>query len=270
MFLCLLAFSASSAAQTRTISIQAENQTVASVLKTIEQQSGYTFFYNDAAFDKSRRISISASGKDVLDVVREVFRGTDISASIIEGNIVLSQQPKAAGEQQKATAGQIRGRVVDSDGLPLPGASVFIKDTQTGAVTDNNGNFSFNGTLDGQILVASCLGYQNYEIQLSDKTTFPLRITLKETSYQIDEVVIKPQKEKYTKKGNPAVELASEIIGRKNQDNPFNNEYVSRDRYETYVVALDNFTEEKQQQAMLQASAEVTATMNDTWTEHDI
>jgi hypothetical protein len=76
LFLCLLAFSASSAAQTRTISIQAENQTVASVLKTIEQQSGYTFFYNDAAFDKSRRISISASGKDVLDVVREVFRGS--------------------------------------------------------------------------------------------------------------------------------------------------------------------------------------------------
>ncbi len=145
---------------------------------------------------------------------------------------------------------RINGSVKDEKGETLPYASVRLKDTSIGSMTDNNGNFSFNGTLDGQILVASCLGYQNYEIQLSYKTTFPLRITLKETSYQIDEVVIKPQKEKYTKKGNPAVELASEIIGRKNQDNPFNNEYVSRDRYETYVVALDNFTEEKQQQAM--------------------
>ena len=143
---------------------------------------------------------------------------------------------------------RISGTVKDEMGETLPYASVRLKDTSVGNMTDNNGNFSFNGPLEGQTLVASCMGFQNYEIPLSSKTVFPLRITLKEITYQIDEVVIKPQKEKYTKKGNPAVELASEIINRKEDDNPFNNDYVSRDRYETYVVALDNFTEEKQKQ----------------------
>ena len=160
LFLCLLAFSASSAAQTRTISIQAENQTVASVLKTIEQQSGYTFFYNDAAFDKSRRISISASGKDVLDVVREVFRGTDISASIIEGNIVLSQQPKAAGEQQKA---------------------------QTGAVTDNNGNFTIPAK-EGDVLVVSFLGFSNNEIKVGKQSSYT--VALEPDAEFLDDVVV--------------------------------------------------------------------------------
>ena len=94
------------------------------------------------------------------------------------------------------------------------------------------------------------MGYQDYELALSSKTVFPLKIVLEEISYELDEVIVKPEKEKYQKKGNPAVELATEIIDRKDDDNPFNNEYVSRDRYETFVVALDNFSEEKQRQAM--------------------
>ena len=150
----------------------------------------------------------------------------------------------------QGTIVRINGNVKDEKGQILSYATVRLKDTSNGCITDYNGNFSFNGKVDGQTLIVSSMGYEDYEIELSSKTVFPLKVTLKEISYQIDEVIIKPQKEKYTKKGNPAVELAEEIIKRKDSDNPFNNEYVSRDRYETFVVALDNFTDEKQQQAM--------------------
>ena len=145
---------------------------------------------------------------------------------------------------------RISGNVRDEEGEILSYVTVKLKDTSTGCITDNNGNFSFNGKIDGQTLIVSSLGYKNYELPLSSKTVFPLNIVLHSTAYDLEEVVIKPVKEKYSKKGNPAVELISEIIHRRNQDNPFNNNYVSRDRYETFVVALDNFTEEKQQQAM--------------------
>lgn len=151
---------------------------------------------------------------------------------------------------QNSPVVRISGNVKDEKGEILSYATIRIKDTSTGCITDKNGNFSFNGRINGQTLIISSVGYQDCEIPLSSQTVFPLKITLKETSYEIDEVIIKPQKEKYTKKGNPAVELATEIIERKDRDNPFNNDYVSRDRYETFVVALDNFTEEKQQQAL--------------------
>ena len=144
---------------------------------------------------------------------------------------------------------RISGNVKDENGEKLPYATIRLKDTSTGCITDNNGNFSFNARIDGQTLIVSCLGFKDYETELSSKTTFPLNIVLKEITYQIDEVVINPEKEKYVKKGNPAVELVNEIIDRKNNDNPFNEDYLSRDRYETYLVALDNFTEEKQKQA---------------------
>ena len=145
---------------------------------------------------------------------------------------------------------RIYGNVKDENGEILSYATVRLKDTSTGCITDYNGNFSFNGKVEGQTLIVSSLGYKDYEVKLSSRTSFPLKVVLKTTTYDLDEIVIKPGKEKYVKKGNPAVELASEIINRRGDDNPFNNDYVSRDRYETYLIALDNFTEDKQQQAM--------------------
>lgn len=145
---------------------------------------------------------------------------------------------------------RISGNVTDNKGEVLPYTTVRLKGTSTGCITDYNGNFSFNGKVEGQTLVVSSIGYQDFVLDLSKGTVFPLKIALEPVTYDIQEIVIEPGKERYRKKGNPAVELANEIIGRKDNDNPFNENYVSRDRYETFVIALDNFTTEKQGQAM--------------------
>lgn len=160
---------------------------------------------------------------------------------LLAGTVVLFAQGQTV---------RISGNVKDTKGDVLPYATIRLKETSTGCITDYNGNFSFNGKVEGQTLIVSSMGYQDCEVALSSKTVFPLKIVLQEISYELDEVIVRPEKEKYQKKGNPAVELASEIINRKDDDNPFNNDYVSRDRYETFVVALDNFSEEKQRQAM--------------------
>ena len=168
-------------------------------------------------------------------------KATVILFLFIAGTVVVFAQNQTV---------RISGNVKDTKGDVLPYATIRLKETSTGCITDYNGNFSFNGKVEGQTLIVSSMGYQDYEVALSSKTVFPLKIVLEEISYELDEVIVKPEKEKYQKKGNPAVELATEIIDRKDDDNPFNNEYVSRDRYETFVVALDNFSEEKQRQAM--------------------
>lgn len=142
---------------------------------------------------------------------------------------------------------RINGSVRDVYGNPLPYTTVRIEDTANGCTTDNNGKFSFNAHIEGATLIVSSIGYEDFKLKMTSATRFPLNVILQPTVYDLQEVTIKPGKEKYVKKGNPAVELANEIISRRAQDNPFNNDYVSRDRYETFVVALDNFTEEKQQ-----------------------
>lgn len=145
---------------------------------------------------------------------------------------------------------RISGNVTDSNGSAIPYTTVRLKETTTGCMTDNNGNFSFNAHADDKTLVVSCVGFEELEVILTSKTAYPLKIVLQQTTYDLDEVVIKPGKERYVKKDNPAVELATEIISRKDADNPFNNDYLSRDRYETFLIALDNFNTEKQQQGV--------------------
>ncbi len=58
---------------------------------------------------------------------------------------------------------QITGIVLDDEGAPLPGASVVVKGTTTGATTDFDGNFSINAEV-GDTLVISYIGFESKEI----------------------------------------------------------------------------------------------------------
>ena len=187
LLLCTMCISLQLLAQTRTVSVKADGQKVADVLKIIEQQSGFTFFYNDAAFDKNRRISIDAQNKDVLAVLEEVFHGTDVRASIIEGNIVLSNKPQAGQDQQGQTKPLVQGTVLDSEGQPLPGASVFVKGTKTGTVTNNAGAFSIPAK-EGDVLTVSFLGFRDLEINVGKKALYT--VALETDAEFLDDVVV--------------------------------------------------------------------------------
>ena len=84
----------------------------------------------------------------------------------------------------------ISGTVSDSQGQPLPGASVFIKGTTVGTMTDFDGNFSFEAAnTGGKILVVSYLGYRSQEVQLTGQNQ-QVSAVLTEDSNNLDEVVV--------------------------------------------------------------------------------
>lgn len=145
---------------------------------------------------------------------------------------------------------RINGTVKDINGEKLPYTTVRIVDSSYGCITDNNGLFSFMGPTNGTTLLISSIGYNNVSVTLSPSTRYPLQIILHPADYELSEVEITPEKERYRKKDNPAVELINLLIAKKKEENPEANQYVSKDRYEKFVVALDNFNEEKQQQLL--------------------
>lgn len=141
---------------------------------------------------------------------------------------------------------RVSGKVKDENGEVIPYTTVRLKDTSIGCTTDNNGNFSFTGPAIGKTLQISSIGYENYEVAITGSTRYPLQITLHSATYSVGEVEIKPKRERYVRKGNPAVDLIKELIEKKSLEDPHNNDFYSRDRYERLNVALDNFNEEKQ------------------------
>jgi TonB-dependent starch-binding outer membrane protein SusC len=83
---------------------------------------------------------------------------------------------------------QITGRVTDSDGNGLPGATVMVKATTTGVVTDVDGNFKITVPGNEAILVFSFIGYLTQEIQVNEQTSVSVQLTTEAS--KIDEVVV--------------------------------------------------------------------------------
>lgn len=83
--------------------------------------------------------------------------------------------------------GTVKGQVLDVSGEPIIGASVVLKGTTTGTITDIDGNFSLPNVTKG-ILLVSFIGYKTQEIPTDGKS--PVNVTLKEDTEVLDEVVV--------------------------------------------------------------------------------
>lgn len=94
-----------------------------------------------------------------------------------------------AGTSVVALAQQttVKGTVLDPAGEPVIGANIKVKGTSNGTITDLDGNFTLNVSSKA-ILVVSYIGYQTMEVTVDGQK--PLRITLKEDSEILDEVVV--------------------------------------------------------------------------------
>lgn len=89
--------------------------------------------------------------------------------------------------QNITQAAQLKGQVVGSNGEPIIGATIMVKGTKNGTVTDFDGNFSISNVQSGT-LVISYVGYKTKEIAFHG--TAPINVTLAEDSKALDEVVV--------------------------------------------------------------------------------
>ncbi|MEO3407274.1 TonB-dependent receptor [Mucilaginibacter sp. CAU 1740] len=139
------------------------------VLKDINKQSGYTFFYKNKLLQNSPQVSINVKDADIKDVLDVLLKGQALSYSFAEKTIVI----KGNGETASADADKslpaaanidVKGTVVDEAGRPLPGASVKIKGTGQGMTTNEKGEFAFKNIPDNSTLVISFIGYTTKEV----------------------------------------------------------------------------------------------------------
>ena len=103
------------------------------------------------------------------------------------GNPVGSPEASMSQAVQQNGNHKVTGRVVDSTGEPLIGATIMVEGTKEGAVTDIDGNFTINTTSKAK-LVISYVGYTTQTILVGDKTT--IDVTLKEVANTMNEVVV--------------------------------------------------------------------------------
>lgn len=171
--------------QTR-VSIKLNDQRLEDALKSIEEKSEFFFMYNKDLIDVDKLVSINLTDKTIQNVLDELLKGTDISYSIVNRQIILSNlktNSVSFAEQKKS----VTGKVLDSSGATLPGVSVVVKGTTNGTITDLDGNFKLSNVPENALLVFSFVGMKSQEVSVAGKTD--IEIKLVEESIGLDEVV---------------------------------------------------------------------------------
>ena len=132
--LALLLTSLTAGAQT--VSGKWTGQSVKTVLKEIETQTGLSIFYRTDEVDENALVTGEFNNAPVEKALQSIL-GKDVAVTLNGKMIVLSKEDRTG-----VKSGVVRGKVIDSTGEPVPGAGIFIKGTTTGVSTDLDGNYS--------------------------------------------------------------------------------------------------------------------------------
>ena len=186
LFLCSLQVFAEPAGQ-KGITLSKKGATVSEILDEIEAQSGYIFVTSGTDLGMTKDIIVRNAPLE--DVLRNLFAGSNIEWTIYGVNVYLATKGSAPDRAQDQAKPSVTGKVVDSDGAPLPGASVLVDGTDNGVMTDLNGLFSLTGVPFPANVTVSFLGMSNKKVRFtgSEKN---IVITLLEDQNLLDDVVV--------------------------------------------------------------------------------
>lgn len=162
------------------VTFNGEQLSLKQAFQKIESVSKYKVAYNVSQLDINKTVVLNQKGKDVLQVVEELLKGTGCTYKVNGNYIVIVPQGKGAVKK-------VQGVVKDVSGEPVIGASVMVKGTTTGTITDFDGNFVLEAP-DEAVLEISYIGYQTQQLKsIAGKL---LSVVLKEDTEILDEVVV--------------------------------------------------------------------------------
>lgn len=164
------------------ITIQQKNITVIDALKAVEKQSKMSINYSDSELRGKQFINLNLQNVSISTALSAVLSGTGFSYKIRGNYIMIVSQAKPVGEKRTVT-----GVVKDIHNEPIIGATVSIKGTGNGTVTNLDGNFSLANVRKGDILQVSFVGYQTKEFAWNGEK---LDIVLSDDAKVLDEVVV--------------------------------------------------------------------------------
>ena len=136
----------------------------------------------------------------------------------------------------------VKGIVTDSvTGEALPSVTIVFKGTNIGTTTDIDGHFSLSTRTPGKVLEVVYMGYDTQHLKVLPGRTNNLKIRMRESEIALHEVTVKPKREKYRRKENPAVAFVRQVIARRDDNDPRNRDYFRYDQYEKIVIAKNDY-----------------------------
>lgn len=193
LVLLLLCIGASGYAADNKVTLDVSNVSLESVLRSIEKQTDYRFFYSKETVNVNVNVSVKAQDEKVKSVLDKLLPAHGISYVINKDRIALKQaapSPQTTNKQKQDSKGnkiKVVGTVTDTKGEPLIGASVKVEGEATGMATDIDGNYEIE-VPEGSRLEFSYIGYKSEKKKIT--RAGKLDVVLAEDTQMLDEVVV--------------------------------------------------------------------------------
>ncbi|WP_411029283.1 SusC/RagA family TonB-linked outer membrane protein [Spongiimicrobium sp. 3-5] len=164
--------------------------TVEQVFDLIRKQTDYTFIYRSDLFLDAPTVRLKKGRIRANDLLKQSLSYGDFSLDFDDnGSILLRKNVKKKTIPKPNMQQQVSGVLYDSNGIPLAGASITLKDDPSkGTLSDFDGNYSIEVSGPEDILVYRYLGFLTKEIIVGDQST--INVTLVEDAQGLEEVVL--------------------------------------------------------------------------------
>ena len=181
----LFAPQAGYAQDVKRISLEAKDESLGEVLERLGEAYGKKFFYSERVVDVNERVTVNLKNATLDEALKAIFKGKEVRYEENENFVAIREVRNAVTVERIL----VRGVVRDERNQPMPGATVLLKGTSTGFITDVDGNFQSN--LMGKYpvtLVFSFVGYKTQEVTVND--TARLSVKMEPETQEMDEVVV--------------------------------------------------------------------------------
>ena len=144
----------------------------------------------------------------------------------------------------QAAVTRVTGVTMDhSTGEPLPFVQIMFDGSAIGTTSDLDGNFVISNERGLVSLSFRSVGYKTKIMTVKPGKSQELFVVLEPEVYALSDVVVKPDKtrERYRRKGNPAVELIKNVIANKDKNRVESQESYKMETYEKLSMAIEPF-----------------------------
>ncbi|WP_346316414.1 TonB-dependent receptor [Chitinophaga sp. YIM B06452] len=173
----------------QSIHLKVKNASLEEIFTQLRQQSGYNFLYNPSTLEDTKKVSIAVTNASLKAVLDQCFKDQPVTYVITQNNVVISRRaPDPATPAIPKADIKITGQVNDSKGSPVPGTSVTVKGSNTGAIADGDGRYSISVPDRSAVLVFRSVGFISQEVTVNDQTV--INVALAEKPSALNEVIV--------------------------------------------------------------------------------
>lgn len=174
--------------QTQTINIHLKNASLRQVFSAIEKQTTYRFSYRNDMIDNRHDITISDNSATVQSVLDAALSSRNLTYSVVSSKsiVILGKEEASLAAHRPEGRHKVTGIVTDEKGEPIIGATIRVRGTSTGTVSDIDGNFSIEIGV-GTPLEVSYVGYQT---KLITAASSAMKVVLAVDDKSLDEVIV--------------------------------------------------------------------------------